>query len=437
MNSMARKASLTLDINPSFTSLVLDFVEKGAMAFNMADGDVSRIRLAGEEVFGYLCHTAKTGSEVTLAALNTLYSLEIRFTFKARSFDPYAFNLTAFVTPDDGQAYDLGLLIGSRAVDRFSIVHGHPEGLVLSLIKEKTYPPWSEDQAGKAVTLKNFDTKKPDDEMVKRFVREGVHHYDETIFPATYRVPARMVDMIAQGDCHMLVACGTGMEGGEVGGGIIWRFIGEGMIQFYGPYVFDQRLRSDIARALVDAFLSAVAKTDRSGTYTYYTTVDLPAEYFEHLGEIEYSLEDGSKQARGFFYRQLKEDDGSHVWASGPLEPFLHEVYDRLFLPRQIVSTSFAGERRAPHSVLSVEFNRPHSSATIRPVWDGEDYMENLAGHVHILEEEGLKNIFFDLDLGAPWQAKLVPALFERGFKPVLLLPYAGLADVVVFQHVQ
>jgi len=52
MNSMARKASLTLDINPSFTSLVLDFVEKGAMAFNMADGDVSRIRLAGEEVFG-------------------------------------------------------------------------------------------------------------------------------------------------------------------------------------------------------------------------------------------------------------------------------------------------------------------------------------------------------------------------------------------------
>ncbi len=435
MNTLARKASLTLDISPSFTSLVLDFAEKSAMAFNMADGDISRVRLAGEEVFGYLCHTAKTGSEVTIEALNNLYSMEIRFTFKARSFDPYAFNLTAFVTPDDGQTDNLGLLIGSRAVDRFSIVHGHPEGLVLSLIKEKIYPPWSEDQAGKAVTLKSFDTKKPDDETVKRFVREGVHHYDEAIFPATYRMPARMVDMIAQGDCHMLVACGTGMEGGEVGGGIIWRFIGEGMIQFYGPYVFDQRLRSDIARTLVDGFLSAVAKTDRSGAYAYYTTADLPEGYFESLGEIEYSFEDRNKQAHGFFYRQLKEDTGSHVWASESLEPFLHEVYDRLFLPRHIVSTSFEGERRAPHSVLSVEFNRPHSSATIRPVWDGEDHTKNLAGHVRILEEEGLKNIFFDLDLGVPWQAKLVPALFEKGFRPTLLLPYAGKSDVVIFQH--
>ncbi|OPY66909.1 MAG: hypothetical protein A4E62_02396 [Syntrophorhabdus sp. PtaU1.Bin002] len=437
MNSMARKASLTLDVSPSFTPLVLDFAEKGAMAFNMADGDVSRVRLAVEEVFGYLCHTAKTGPAVTIEALNNLYSMEIRFTFKARSFDPYAFNLTVFVTPDDGQADNLGLLIGSRAVDRFSIAHSHSDGLVLSLIKEKSYPPWLEDKGRPRISLKDFVTKKPDDEMTKRFVREGVRHYDEAIFPAAYRVPARMVDMIAQGDYHVLVACGTGTEGGEVGGGIIWRFIGEGMIQFYGPYIFDQRLRSDIARTLVDAFLSAVAKTDRSGAYAYYTTADLPAKYFEPLGEIEYGLGDGSRQTRGFFYRQLKEDTGSHVWASGPLEPFLHEVYDRLFLPRQIVSTSFEGERRAPHSVLSVEFNRPHSSATIRPVWDGEDYTENLAGHVRIFEEEGLKNIFFDLDLGVPWQAKLIPALFKNGFKPVLLLPYAGLADVVVFQHVR
>ncbi|HBA56145.1 ATP-binding protein [Syntrophorhabdus aromaticivorans] len=437
MNSLARKASLTLDTNPSFTPLVLDFAEKSARAFGMTEGDASRVRLAGEEVFGYLCYTAKTGSEVTIEALNSLYSMEIRFTFKTRSFDPYAFNLTAFVTPEDGQTDNLGLLIGSRAVDRFSIVHNHPRGLVLSLIKEKAYPPWSGDESTPGVSLKDFVTKRPDDEMVKRFVREGVYHYDETIFPEAFRIPSRMVDMAAQGDYHVLVACGTGIEGGEVGGGIIWRFIGEGMVQFYGPYVFDRRLGSDIAGALVDGFLSAVAKTDGSGTYTCYTTADFPVEYFEPLGEIEYSREDGTKQARGFFYRQLKEDAGSHVWASGALEPFLHQVYNRLFLPRQIVFTSFEGERRAPHSVLSVEFDRPRSSVTIRPVWDGEDYTENLAGHVRILEEEGLKNIFFDLDLGAPWQAKLIPTLFEGGFKPVLLLPYAGQADVVVFQHVR
>ncbi|OPY79523.1 MAG: hypothetical protein A4E65_01821 [Syntrophorhabdus sp. PtaU1.Bin153] len=437
MNTLARKASLTLDTSSSLTSLVLDFAENSAKAFDMTDGDASRIRLAGEEVFGYLCNTAKAGSEVMIEALNNLYSIEIRFTFKTGSFDPYAFNLTAFVSPDEGQTENLGLLIASRAVDRFSIRYNHPHEVVLSLVKDKSYPQWPEDEGRAGVSLKDFVTKRPDDETVKRFVRQGARHYTERIFPAPFRVPPRMVDMVIQGDCHMLVACGTGIQGGEVGGGIIWRLVGKGMIEFYGPYIFDRTLGSNIAITLIDGFLSAIAKTDRSGAYASYTTDDLPAEYFESLGEIGYSLEDGCKQNRGFVYRQLKEDAGSHVWASRKLEPFLHNVYDRLFLPRQIVSTSFEGESRAPHSVLSVEFDRPHSSVTIRPVWDGEDYAENLAGHVQILRQEGLKNIFLDLDLGVPWQAKLIPALFDSGFKPVLLLPYAGQADVVVFQHVR
>ena len=435
MNVLARKASLTLDLSLSFTSLILDFAEESAKAFGLTDSDVLRVRLASEEVFGYLCHTTKTGSEITVEALNKLYHMEIRFTFKARSFDPYAFNLTALVTPDDGQTENLGLLIGSRAVDRFSIVQGQPDGLVLSLIKDKTYPPFSESEPGQSIPLKGFVVKRPDDEMVKRFVHSGVGYCDETSFPTPFRLPGRMVDMIAQGDYHILVACGTGMQGGEIGGGIIWRFMGKAMIQFYGPYVFNQPLHIDIARALVDEFLSAVAKTDRSGAFGHYTTADLPSEYFETLGDIEYCLESGDKQTSSFFYRQLKEDTGSNAWAGGQLEPFLRKVYDHLYLPREIVSTTFEGEGLAPHSVFSVKFDRSLNSVTIRPVWDGADHTENIAGHVKILQEEGLTNIFFNLDLGVSWQAKLIPALFANSFRPVLLLPYAGHADVVVFQR--
>lgn len=434
MNTLARKASLTLSLSPSFTSLVLDFAEESAKAFGFKDIDVLKVRLASEEMFGYLCQTTKTESEITVEALNKLYNMEIRFTFKARSFDPYAFNLTALVPPDDGQTENLGLLIGSRSVDRFSIVQGHPDGLVLSLIKDKTYP-LPESGHGQSVVLKEFIVKKPDDEMVKRFVYVGASQYDETNFPSSFRLPGRMVDMVAQGDYHILVACGTGIQGGEVGGGIIWRFMGKAMVQFYGPYVFSQSLRVDIARTLVEAFLSAIARTDKSGVFGHYTNIDLPKEYFETLGDIEYCFESGSKQMSRFFYRQLKEDTGSNVWASGQLEPFLRTAYDRLYLPRQIVSTIVEGERLAPHSVFSVKFDRPLNSATIRPVWDGEDHTENIAGHVKILLEEGLTNVFFYLDLGVSWQAKLIPALFINGFRPVLLLPYAGHADVVVFQR--
>jgi hypothetical protein len=124
------------------------------------------------------------------------------------------------------------------------------------------------------------------------------------------------------------------------------------------------------------------------------------------------------------------------VWAGEQLKPFLQAVYDRLYLPREIVSTIFEGEKLAPHSVFSVKFDRPLNSVTIRPVWDGEDQAENIAGHLKILQEEGLTNIFFYLDLGVSWQARLVPALFINSFRPVLLLPYAGHSDVVVFQHV-
>lgn len=434
MTTTPRKATLNLDLNEAYVPVVLDFAEGCTKAFNLTDGDAARVRLACEEVFSHLCSVAKTGSKVAIEARNEIYQMEIAFLFKADSFDPYAFNLTADVKPEEEQMDGIGLLIASRSVDRFSIRHSRFDGLSLVLTKGKTYPPY-QDGSHKIPPLKGFIVRRPDSEMAKGFARTGVGHYDDLSFPPLFRTPARMVDMLSHGDYGALVATGTGTQGAEVGGGIVWRPVGKAMIEFYGPYVFDQSQREGMAQALVDGLLASIAKTDATGIFGRCTTPDLPGQYFEPLGAIEYGAGKDAARLTTFHYRQLKEDEGAHVWADPLLKPFLQEAYQRLFLPREIMETAFEGETVNPHSVVSVEFDRQRDSATLRPVWDGVDRARNIGGHVRMLKEEGLNSIFFELDLGSPWQAKMAPALYENGFTPVLLLPYAGQVDLVIFQH--
>jgi hypothetical protein len=114
--------------------------------------------------------------------------------------------------------------------------------------------------------------------------------------------------------------------------------------------------------------------------------------------------------------------------------PFLHARYDGLVLPREILTSIWEGERRDTHSALTVRFDRPAQIVRLRPAWDGEDAARNIADHVRVLTDEGFANIFFEMDLGRPWQCLMTPALLERGFAPALLLPNAGEGDVVVFQ---
>jgi hypothetical protein len=73
--------------------------------------------------------------------------------------------------------------------------------------------------------------------------------------------------------------------------------------------------------------------------------------------------------------------------------------------------------------------------AVLRPVWDGADASKNLEKHILTLKNEGIRSILFEIDTGHAWQANLTPILLENGFTPRLILPYAGKADVVIFQY--
>jgi hypothetical protein len=55
--------------------------------------------------------------------------------------------------------------------------------------------------------------------------------------------------------------------------------------------------------------------------------------------------------------------------------------------------------------------------------------------HIRFLSEERFRNLCFELDLGVPWHAELIPVIIARGFKPEIVLPFAGQSDLVVFQY--
>jgi len=55
--------------------------------------------------------------------------------------------------------------------------------------------------------------------------------------------------------------------------------------------------------------------------------------------------------------------------------------------------------------------------------------------HLALFHSESMGNIFFEMDLGQPWQALFARGLLTQGFRPGLILPYAGEGDIVVFQE--
>jgi hypothetical protein len=130
----------------------------------------------------------------------------------------------------------------------------------------------------------------------------------------------------------------------------------------------------------------------------------------------------------------LEEDQGLSVWSHSLLEDFLKSEYRRLFFAREINGVRDDGERSSAFSVLSPEFDRSTGRVTLHPVWLGEDSLEIMKAHVDTLVNEGLKNIFFEMDLGMSWQCRFTPALLDTGFEPRLILPYAGKGDLVIFQ---
>ncbi len=428
-----RTNRLATYLDMSFFSLTMSFVEESAAAFGMEAGDTTRLRLASEELFTYLAESDQKGNAVSVEAYDGWYYVGVKFLLKTAPPEiPISHPPGKGALEPGEDLADMGLIIASRFVDRLNVLHDSRSGYGVGLTKEKTYPGTEAPAKAPVRALTQFRVGRPETETLKYFVRQVTAYYPAGSFPVDFSFPAKVADMVAEGHYRVLVATDGGAD---VAGGILWRTQGTRTIEAFGPYLFDQPPEHGMSEALVDGLLGEVVRTEAICLTDIYPTPELPEGYFELLGSMGHTKADGHKEPWPIYYRQLKEDPGSSVWAHPDLVPFLRQEYDRLYLARDIRLTPGGGEMRPAHPLFSVELDRIQSSATLHLIWDGADAPAILEQHLKMLKAEGFLDIFFTIDLAHAFEANLAPVLIRQGFSPRLIFPHAGEADIVAFQY--
>jgi hypothetical protein len=358
--------------------------------------------------------------------------VQAEFIFPAADLDLHAFNLTAAASlGDDACREEAGLVLASRAVDRFALTRVEGKGLKLRLLKEKAYPLLGESSPALPQPLEEFSVRPPNPEELKLFARLVKATYRHQALPEVFNFPGKLVDMLAGGNYAAAVAVGPA---GTIGAGIFWHRTVKRMVECFGPYLFNQKAGSPISHALLESCIGAIARTEVAVLINRFATLEFPREQFELLGGVQMYLADGSLLRREAWFRLLQEDLGSLAWVHPGLVDFLRHEYDRLVLPREMRRVTSQGEQHPRRSLISTHFDRSEASATLRPLWFGTDFDQNLAQHLQLLGQEGIRNIFFYLDVGKSWHLDFTPGLLQNDFQPRVIFPCAGVGDVVVFQ---
>jgi hypothetical protein len=423
--------TLSLRAHEPFLQVVTSFVEHSAGALGLAQPEALALTLAAEEVFAYVCQVGGTGREVRISCNTGGYFVRAVLGFQASDFPVAAFNITAapsFEAPE--KARETGLLIASRMVDGFKF-SAHGTEFRLTLIKEKAYPEASQQELPPPEPLDAYTIRAPEPEELKILSGLVARDYDAASYPLSFAYPGMLLDMARADQCRAVIAVD---DAGNMGGGLIWRWDSERTAECFGPYLFGQGSGEPMARRLLDTCLESLARSRAVGLINRHPTPELPRQYFEMLGTLRFPVPGNGVADITAYYRHLGEDQGRTVWGHSRIHDFLAREYERLVFARDIRQVSQEGEWESPQSALAVEFNRNSSQATVRPVWWGQDAAGNLVRHVHTLRAERIPCILFELDLGRSWHAHFVPAALDAGFVPRFVVPYAGRADLVVFQ---
>jgi hypothetical protein len=430
--SMHRTVQLHLEARAPFLPVVTQFVESSASLFGLAKTESLRLSLATEEIFLYLCSAVCAGKNLEIACLDGLYYTRVFFRFYAPELNLKGLNI-ASASAGEGQCdlEEMGLMIASRSVDHLHITEEKAHRISLAVTMQKVYPRFSEElprpEAPDSVIL-----EKPDPERVKRFALLSGRFYPERDLPPFFGYPGKVADMVAGGEYQCLTAMNHNKE---IAGGILFSERSEKIVQFYGPYLFHRGETTVTGDALLNALIAKVARTKTLGLLSLSGLPKDLESRFEPLGSLSYRTADQPPIGVPFFFRHLHEDPGAEVWSPGEMMDWLTSEYDRLVLAREIRTIQDMGETCFGSSLFAVEISRERAEGILRPLWPGADLAANVTRHVCYLKGDGLINLFFEADLGVPWHAKLIPVLMANGFKPALLLPFAGQADLVIFQH--
>lgn len=412
----------------------VSFAEDSAAVYGLGKPETLSVALATEEIFLYLCHIADPGQAVDISRSGGGYYLRMDFVFVETEVNFRAFNLTHKPTYESEEDMaEVGLLLASRNVDHFRLMREPNHVLRLVLIKEKTYAPTEEKPHPAPATAAECSVLRAGPAEAERFAAMALNSFGINQLPPFFEHPDKLRDMVDTGEYACAVSCD---EHGRQYGGIFWRCSETKTMECFGPYIFGEPGREGLRAGLLEACLKDLAKTSAVGLINRYPGGGLPGGYFDELGSYSVYKDDDSTSVEAVFFRQLREDPGSKVWADPMLEDFLIQEYRRLVLPREVEFAKPEDHQGlSGYSVLTTRFQREQNAVTLSLLWPGEDMEENVARHVKLLEEENWRNVSAEIDLGLPWQVGFTAALLKNGFMPRLVLPHAGQGDMVLFRR--
>jgi len=427
-----RSLHLRLDARPPLLPVVTQFVETTATVFGLGKEESLKLVLATEEIFISLCNAVCPGNILEIDCQDGLYYTRVIFRFTASDLNLRGLNIVSAVAYDrECDLEEMGLMIASRSVDRLHLTVEKGSRVSLAMTKEKAYPRMSEiippPEPPETVVLET-----PDPEGVKRFALLVGQAYAEKDRPAFFDYPGKVADMVAGGEFHCLAAMNPKRE---IVGGILFGDRSERIIHSFGPYLFHGGDGRRTGGALLEACLGRIVRSKALGLLSLSGLPPALEGQFEPLGSLSYRVPGSDPVARPFYFRHLHEDPGCEVWSRGELTAWLERQYDRLVLAREIRTVRAMGETRTGSSLLAAELSRERAEAVLRPLLPGADLAATVERYIRFLTDDGFLNLFFELDLGVPWQGELIPILMGHGLKPEILLPFAGQADLVIFQR--
>ena len=407
--------ALTLPLRGHLLPLLQRCVEEGARAFGLDEGEALRLLLASEEVYAFLLAQGKTKDLLTVTVSDGGASVEVRVTLPDGLLPLEAFNLVpSGPSPDDARQ---GLFLASRTVSSLEVFReGHT--MVVAFRQDRRYGPTRPvaEKAGPGP----WRIVAADGHQALQLAARAASRTDSDR-PSFVFCDGKAADLLLSGLWGAFAAL-NGRD--EVGAGLFWERRGRTAF-LYGPWSFAD---DGPAPSVLEAALGELARTDLAGVCLWGAALETPLEGFEFLGSLK-----GPSGPRKVHFRLLGEDDGGPLYVHPVLEAFVRDGIDALALPRAVQVLDEAKRRLPDRSALALRVDPLAGEALLSTLSAGRDGAENLRAHGEILAGQGIASVTFALDLGRPDEAAMGPCLVEAGFRPRLILPWAGRGDLLLF----
>ncbi len=271
--NVASPLTLRLPCQSGFLGVATAFAEAGARALGLGQNEALKLTLGVEELFGFFAQRAEVTEEATWRLRGGGYYVQADLALNKKEVDLRFLNLAAETAPgDESYLEQLGLVLASRCVERLLLEERNGE-LCLSLIKEKSYPPEGELPLPPVKPLAEWRVAAPSSAQAKNLACLLSAFHPPREYPSALARPGQLADMLAGGEYQAVVAVDAD---GNQGGCFVWETKQQATVTCYGPYIFGQPRAGEMAVALVEACLAALAKSEAANLVCRYPPSTCP-----------------------------------------------------------------------------------------------------------------------------------------------------------------